>query len=112
MSSLRKLLTSFRSPRRLISLAIMLSLYVGTYSVLSANGRYIMRPSGERRWNQTGMALMDTSLWTPAGVSWDRRRSVTGKYVYESDPLGWLFLPLLSLDRRYVHPTQDLLEMH
>ncbi len=112
MPRLKSILTSLGSRRWLVSLSMMFALYVGSYAVLSACGRYVVRPLGERRWPGTGMAVMDTSLWTPAGVRWERRRSVTGNYVYESDPLGWLFLPLLSLDRRYVHPTRDLLEMH
>lgn len=88
MPRLKNMLTSLSSRRWLVSLSMMFALYAGSYAVLSACGRYVVRPSGERRWPGTGMALMDTSLWTPAGVHWERRRSVTGKSIHDGDPLG------------------------
>lgn len=109
MPRLKNMLTSLGSRRWLVSLSMMFALYVGSYAALSACGRYVVRPSGERRWPGTGMAVMDTSLWTPAGVRWERRRSVTGDSIFDGNLLGWCFLPVLWVDRTAIHPKRDLL---
>ena len=92
------------------AIAAFLLLYVLSYACLSAMGRYRARPSGEHRYAGNGMAMMDRSLWCPAGMVWERRKDISGNYVVEADPLGWLFLPLISIDRCLVHPTASLLE--
>jgi hypothetical protein len=87
-----------------IRVVVCLASYVGCYTTLSTTGRYVVRPSGERRWSH-GLAVMDTSLWTPRFMHWERRKQIDGKYIMDGNPLAWFFLPLLQLDRTFVHPT-------
>lgn len=90
---------------RLISALGLLTAYVMIYAILSAIGGYKVRHSGELRYAATGLGVMDTTIWYPAGVEWYRRKTIDGKYVIDSNPLGWLFLPALLVDRNLVHPT-------
>ena len=90
--------------RKIFKIVFVLMMYVGVYSILSANGQYYGRPSGERRLN-SGWAITDLYVWFPAGIIWERRKSISGDYIIEADPFGWLFLPLIVADRKWVHPT-------
>lgn len=90
--------------RRAFKIAIILAIYVGSYSILSANGQYYGRPSGKRRLS-FGWAITDLYVWFPAGMTWERRKSISGDYVIDADPPGWVYLPLLLIDRKWVHPT-------
>ncbi|MBI1344648.1 hypothetical protein GC163_00015 [bacterium] len=91
-------------------LAVATILYVATYLTLSVNGKYVRRPSGERRYAGFGLAAWDRSLWQPVGVRWERRRDITGEYVTDGNELGWLFLPMLIIDRTWFHETHSLYE--
>ena len=93
--------------RKALLAVVALALYIGSYAVLSLNGGYRWRPSGEHRYG-FGMAMFDLSLWCPAGMHWERRKSVSGDYVIDADPLGWFYLPLISADRRWFHPTTSV----
>ncbi|TWT63442.1 hypothetical protein [Rubinisphaera italica] len=90
--------------RKTFKIAFVLLIYVGVYSILSANGQYYGRPSGELRLD-SGWAITDLYVWFPAGIIWERRKSISGDYIIEADPFGWFFLPLIVADRKWVHPT-------
>lgn len=83
---------------------VMFSLYVGSYSVLSATGRYLGRPSGEIRY-ANNFAVTDLSLWCPRIVIWERRKSISGEYIIDANLAGWFYFPLIQLDRMLFHPT-------
>ncbi len=91
--------------RAIWTISLLLIGYFGSYSALSMWGNYRMRPSGELRY-ANGFAMFDTSLWSPIGMNWERRKSVDGSYYIEADPTGWLFFPCIWFDRKYIHPTQ------
>ena len=55
--------------------------------------------------------MFDLSLWCPAGMRWERRKSISEKYIIDADPLGWFYLPLLSADRRWFHPTTSVFDV-
>ena len=95
--------------RKSFRTAVVLALYIGSYSILTANGEYRWRPSGEHRYG-FGMAMFDLSLWCPAAMRWERRKSVSGEYIIEADPFGWFYLPLIAADRRWVHPTTNVFD--
>ena len=96
--------------RKSFRTAVVLALYIGSYSILSANGEYRWRPSGKHRYG-FGMAMSDLSLWSPAGMHWERRKSVSGEYIIDADPLGWFYLPLIAADRRWIHPTTSVFDV-
>jgi len=95
--------------RKLVLVGMVLGLYLGSYAVLSANGRYYARPSGEIRYG-FGMAVFDLSVWFPAGVIWERRKGVSGEYIIDANVAGWFYLPLLAVDRRWIHRTTNVLD--
>jgi hypothetical protein len=99
-----------RRRRMFFRIVVGLLLYVASYSILSFNGRYLMRPSGEVRYRSSGMAAFDLFLWHPTAVNWERRRSVSGEFIIDADLLGWLYFPLLAMDRRWVHPTVNIFD--
>jgi hypothetical protein len=96
--------------RKAFGAVIVLMLYIASYSLLSAKGEYCWRPSGEYRY-QGGMAMFDLSLWRPAELCWERRKSAAGDYIIEADLLGWFYLPLIAADRRWVHPTSSVFDI-
>ena len=89
-----------------VNFALLLSFYVGSYALLSACGSYRGRPSGEMRYG-FGLAVTDLSLWCPAGMIWERRKSIDGEYVIDADLAGWFYYPLIQLDRTWFHPTEN-----
>jgi hypothetical protein len=95
--------------RKSFPIAAVLAVYLVSYSILSANGQYRARPSGEHRF-AFGLAMTDLSLWCPAGMSWERRKSDSGEYIVDADQVGWLFLPLIAADRQWIHRTGHYFE--
>ena len=87
--------------------ALALLIYVDSYVILSANGAYHWRASGEHRWGH-GLAVLDQTLWCPFGIRWDHRRSIDGKYIIDADIFGWFFLPAIAVDRQWIHPTKRI----
>ncbi len=71
--------------------------YVGSYSVNSALGGYWLKPErdGLHGWS-SGHSMHTAILWQPA-YGYSAR--------YKSDWIGTLFSPLVSIDRRWFHPT-------
>ena len=89
-----------RARRFLIGLAAYLLVYVG----LSALGEYQNDFSGKRRWFG-GLAWFDVALWQPRGMYFRVYIGVDGKRDVSGSPLGWIYSPLILVDRALVHPT-------
>lgn len=96
----------------LLVLLICLVLYVGVYIVLSCLGSYYFNQSGELRYSGILLAVSDISTWNPKGCWFQYRfKNTRGEYVSRSNDLGYLFAPLIMLDRRFFHPTEVLIEL-
>ncbi|WP_145457608.1 hypothetical protein [Gimesia panareensis] len=90
---------------------ILFVCYVGIYIILSSMGTYYFNQSGEVRYRSMGLAVSDISTWNPEGCRFQYQfKNIKGKYVSRGNDLGYLFAPLIMLDRRFVHPTQVLIE--
>jgi hypothetical protein len=84
-------------------------LYVAVYVVLSLLGK--STPSQSGRFNYPpGHALTDIEVWRPKFVWLKVQLDPNGVTQTSANFLGWLFLPLELLDRRYWHPTQPYFE--
>tara|TARA_R110002049_G_scaffold201707_1_gene372427 strand:- start:800 stop:1138 length:339 start_codon:yes stop_codon:yes gene_type:complete len=93
------------------SLPILLVLYVGVYITLSCLGGYYFNQSGKVRYRSMGLAVSDISTWTPKGCRFQYRfKNTRGEYVSRGNEPGYLFAPLIMLDRRFFHPTEVLIE--
>jgi hypothetical protein len=91
-----------------IALAAAL-LYLMSYVVLSALGAYRPDISGRMRW-AGGMGLTDCEFWQPLGMYHKGYLSVGGTRRTSADPAGWLYAPLISVDRAWVHKTHFYFE--
>jgi hypothetical protein len=72
-----------------------LAVYVIAYSFLSWHGRYIDANLG---------GSDNRSIWYPAYCG-EAFRSPVGRQKSTFRPLGWFFLPLVVIDRPFVHRT-------
>jgi hypothetical protein len=82
-------------------------MYVLTYVVLSSLGQY--RPVSLEVTNVAKFELNDPWIWHPAGMNWHQQNQF-GKPGIVANLPGWVFLPLLLLDRQLVHPTRQDIE--
>jgi hypothetical protein len=93
----------------LIAAGILFALYLGTYITLSCLGGYYFNQSGKFRYRNMGLSVSDISTWNPKGCRFQYRfKNIKGEDVSRGNDLGYLFAPLIMLDRRFVHPTQVL----
>jgi hypothetical protein len=98
---------SIRRKRRLIRLAIVaigLAAYVGSYAVMSAAGDYQASQSGRLRY-VTGPAVTDVYHWQPAMAYWQPFRDIRGNDTSHGNLLGYVYSPLIRLDRKWRHPS-------
>lgn len=86
--------------RRVIAVALVV--YFASYAVLSSRGEYVSYNQGgqdnRRGWAPAFCARKAQEI-TPAGG--------LGRAKLEFTPLGWLFLPLMLVDQRLIHPAID-----
>lgn len=79
--------------------------YVVVYVVLSLLGRWQMVTSGEQRYSKTGLGVIDTQEWQPKGLVFRRWKGTEGKMRTEGNFCGYVYSPLIVLDRACVHRT-------
>lgn len=76
-------------------LAIVATLYLGSYVLLSANGEYALANHGGIHW---------TLSWCPRFVIVQYR--IIRSHIRPT-PLAALYAPLLIIDRFFIHPTEN-----
>lgn len=95
----------------LLALPIYLAIYVGVYLYLSWNGAYRFNQTGQVRYRSIGMATSDIVIWTPQGCWFQYKfKNIKGEYVSRGNELGYLFAPLIMIDRKWFHPTKIWIE--
>jgi hypothetical protein len=97
-----QLIIPIRRWRVLRRMSVLLAAYVLAYGVLSATGGWVVSESGEHR---IVMAVADQFEWQPRYGSCQRFRSASGDYTLRADTLGYVFVPLILLDQRFIHRT-------
>jgi hypothetical protein len=83
-----------------------LLVYIMVYGVLSAFGSYTPSQSGKIRYPM-GLSITDVEVWRPPLVRLKIYKDSNGIIQTSTNFLGWMFLPLELLDRRYWHPTKS-----
>ena len=104
---------AMRAPRKirrysLAALGVVL-FYVGSYCCLSASGGYCFGQSGRVRYG-FGLSVSDISIWHPKFLYWQRFTNVRGAKTTHGNILGYVYCPLIALDRWLVHPTEQLID--
>ena len=95
--------------RYLLTLLAAVLLYVGSYCCLSASGGYYFGQSGRVRYG-FGISVSDVSIWQPKFLQWQRFTNAGGEETTRDNFPGYVFCPLIAMDRWLVHPTEQLIE--
>ena len=95
--------------RRMIILFTMAGIYCGSYTALSASGGYFVSRSGKLRYKRS-MAVSDCIVWHPKWLYWEPFLNVSGQKTSHGTVIGYFYLPLLHCDRKWVHPTKNIVD--
>ena len=93
--------------RVVLVLAALLVVYVGSYVVLSARGDWYWSQTGKLRYD-FGFAVSDVERWFPARAHWEPFRDIHGDDTSRGDLPGYLFSPLIRIDRAWIHPDRQV----
>ena len=98
-------------PRRLIlALGANLFLYLAIYTVLSVQGEYVPSQSGNIRY-PGGFSATDIRIWHPLGCRYQPKYiNVDGTLSARGNSLGRFFAPLIMVDQKWFHKTQNYFE--
>ncbi len=90
----------------LVCLSLLIG-YVVTYVALSAAGGWRYSQTGRLRY-AFGFAASDVIRWQPAWAWWEPFRDVSGHDTSRGNLQGYIFSPLIRLDRRWFHPDREV----
>jgi hypothetical protein len=93
--------------RVVLMLAAPLVVYVGSYIILSARGGWYWSQTGKLRYD-FGFAASDVERWFPAWAHWEPFRDIYGRDTSRGDLQGYIYSPLIRLDRAWVHPDREV----
>jgi len=88
---------------------IFFGLYVGAYVTLSLCGGYVLTQTGEWRYSW-GLSVSDVMQWQPKFVFCQRFKQIDGSRGLRADFMGYIFVPMVLLDQKYVHKPVRILE--
>ena len=87
----------------------LLFLYVVSYLCLTLRGAWYFTQSGELRY-KWGFAVSDLAEWRPQGLWWQANyKFFDGTEGSRGNTLGYLYSPLIALDRTVWHKTKRIL---
>lgn len=88
-------------------LALIPIAYVGSYLALAAAGGWHWSQTGKLRY-VGGLSVSDVERWHPAWAYWEPFRNIYGVDTSRGNPQGYLYSPLIRLDRRWFHPDRQV----
>ncbi len=88
---------------------LFFSAYLGLYIFLSYLGDYTPSQSGKRR-HSGGISITDLEVWQPKFIVLNTYYSVDGLRSVKANIGGYLFYPLILIDRNTVHKTVSYFE--
>jgi hypothetical protein len=82
-------------------LVVALAIYLALYICLSLQGSFsaTLVVSGKHRYSGSGMGMPDSQVWNPCFVVC---------LPYQKNVLGFLYFPLIQLDRAFFHKTINI----
>lgn len=80
-------------------------IYVGSYVVLSACGEWRWSQTGRLRYD-FGLAVTDVERWFPRWAYWEPFKDVYGNDTSRGNLQGYIYSPLIRLDRAWIHPDR------
>lgn len=83
----------------------LIAVYLCSYTVLSFLGSYVPAHSGHLRWD-FGLSVTDIRIWHPYAAHWQSYSNSKGEKTTKGDLLGYLYSPLILIDRALIHPTE------
>jgi hypothetical protein len=94
-----------------IVLVALAGLYIATYAILSMMGGYRFDQSGLVRYGGA-LSASDLEMWHPWGA-WFQADfvDVEGKTTSRGNAVGYLFSPLIRVDRALIHKTKVIEEV-
>ena len=93
--------------RRTVWISALLIVYVASYAVMSALGGWHWSQTGKLRYG-FGFPVTDVIRWKPAGLTWEPFRNVAGDDTSRGNPQGYLYSPLIRIDRAWFHPDRPI----
>lgn len=94
--------------RLAIALAALPVVYVGSYVALAAGGAWTWSQTGKRRPSPTALSVADVQRWQPRWARWEPFRDVYGQDTSRGNALGYVYSPLIRLDRAWLHADREL----
>src|SRR5258706_7291802 len=107
MSIWRRISKRFRV---LLAVGALLVIYVCSYLILSAQGGWQWSQTGKLRYG-FGFAVSDVERWFPAWAHWEPFIDVYGDDTSRGDLQGYIYSPLIRLDRAWMHPDRQLVPL-
>lgn len=87
---------------------LVLIVYLLCYFWNSKLGKYVVIPSGETRsafGNPSLVSMPDLAVWTPRFGRFESYLTIKGESAVRATTVGYIFCPLIYLDRRYFHKS-------
>ena len=98
-----------RRRRVVLILSALTVVYVGSYAALSAAGDYQASQTGRLRYFG-GLSVTDVYHWQPKLGYWEPFHNIYGRDTSRGDLPGYLYSPLIRLDRACWHRSHYLFE--
>jgi hypothetical protein len=86
----------------LIAATAVLFCYVASYLCMSAAGQWTFSQTGMRRYS-FGLSVSDIIRWQPAVAYWEPFHDIGGAQTSRGNLIGYLYSPLIRVDRAFVH---------
>lgn len=93
---------------RMKKAAILLLVYLGAYVYFTSVGAYYFSQSGTARYS-SGLSISNVSIWHPRFLYWAPFKNIFGQSTSRGSTLGYYYSPLIIVDRKWFHPTQQLI---
>jgi len=86
-----------------VGIAVLATIYIGSFAVLAFFGGYMALPSG--RFRPFGLASPDTLIWQPRYGMFYAYRDAGGDRSHVADALGYVYSPLICITQLFIRPS-------
>ncbi|MEM6822348.1 MAG: hypothetical protein AAF558_10455 [Verrucomicrobiota bacterium] len=89
-------------------LFLLLLIYFGVYAGISSMGEYKAAASGNIKTPLIPINIADTRQWHPKFAELNVYKNSEDNWTWTGNTAGYVFAPLILLDRQFWHPTEKL----